>query len=315
MVHVPVLPKQVLEYLSPKKNENFIDATIGEGGHATAILEKNKPGGRVLGIEVDKDIYRETKRRMAEFPISNFQFPNRFSSRLVLVNDSYANLKEIVEENSFGLADGILFDLGMSSWHLEESGRGFSFLKDEPLDMRFKTANNVLTAEKIINEWPQKELERIFREYGEERFSRRIAERICEKRKEKPIRTTFQLVEIIRKAAPLARRRKKIFRNPGGSGKRFAARAFQALRIAANDELNNFEKVLPQSMEVLDKGGRIVVISFHSIEDRIAKNFLKEESKKGLLKILTKKPITAGSGEIKLNPRARSAKLRAAIKL
>jgi len=305
MVHVPVLPKQVLEYLNPKANENFIDATIGEGGHSIGILEKNKPNGKVLGIEIDSEQIKNCGKRL-----------KKFKDRIILVNDSYTNLKEIVEKNNFGSINGILFDLGMSSWHLEESGRGFSFLRDEPLIMRYarnqtqslklKTGLNseILTAEIIINQWPEKKLAKIFKEYGEERYARRIAQGIVQNREIQPIKTTGQLVEIIRKAVPSGCQHRRIH---------FATRAFQALRIAVNDELNNFEKVLPQSMEILGKGGRMVIISFHSLEDRIAKNFLKAESKKGLLKILTKKPITAGSEEIKSNPRARSAKLRAAV--
>ena len=303
MIHIPVLQKEVLNYLQPKPNENFIDATIGEGGYAFAVLNKNKPKGRVLGIEIDENIYQEAKRKMAEF-----------SGRLILVNDSYINLKEIVKRNKFEPVDGILFDLGMNSWHLEKSGRGFSFLRDEPLIMRYtcsqvqnKTGLNLknLTAEAIVNQFPEEKLVKIFREYGEERFARRIAGKICEERKRKLIKTTFQLKSIVIRAIPKKIRYSRI---------RCLARIFQSLRIAVNNELDNLEKVLPQTIEILKPGGRLVVISFHSLEDRIVKNFLKDESKKGRFKILTKKPVIADLEEIKVNPRARSAKLRAAIK-
>lgn len=193
---------------------------------------------------------------------------------------------------------GILFDLGMSSWHLEESGRGFTFLKDEPLDMRYSLEND-LTAEEIVNNYSQEKIEKILKEYGEERFAKRIAKRIIQTRPRK-IKSTFQLVEIIKKAVP--GKRTKI--HP-------ATRTFQALRIAVNDELNNFKKALFQAVEVLEKGGRIVIISFHSLEDRIVKNFFKDSN----LNILTKKPVISSQEEIKINRRSRSAKLRAATKV
>lgn len=289
-MHKPVLEKEVLQYLNPQPNENFIDATIGEGGHAAAILKKIGPSGKVLGIDWDAEIVKK----------------NKSQDRLILVNDSYANLKKIVEENNFKPVQGILLDLGMSSWHLEESGRGFSFLKDEPLTMKYQTDSNGLTAEKIVNEYSQEEIEKILREYGEEKFSRRIAGEIIKERKIKPIKTTFQLVEVIRRATPLSYQHGKIH---------FATRTFQALRIAINGELDNLIKVLPQAIEILEKGGRLAVISFHSLEDRIVKNFFKDNKKKEVVKILTKKPVIASLEEIKNNPRSRSAKLRTAIKI
>ena len=281
-VHIPVLKKEVLQYLDPKPNENFIDCTLGQSGHAIGILEKNKPNGKVLGIELDKDIC--VKLGLTQ------------TKRLILVNDSYVNLKEIVKKRKFTPINGILFDLGMSSWHLEESGRGFTFLKDESLDMRYSLDND-LTAERIINEYSQEKIEKILKEYGEERFAKKIAKRIIQQR---PIKSTFQLAEIIKKAVPGKRTRI----HP-------ATRTFQALRIAVNDELNNLKKALPQTVEVLEKGGRIVIISFHSLEDRIVKNFFKNSN----LKVLTKKPVIPSQEEIKINRRSRSAKLRAATKL
>ncbi len=301
-MHIPVLQKEVLEYLDPKPNENFIDCTINGGGHALAILEKIKPNGKILGIDLDEKVTGHLK----------------IKDNLILVCDNYVNLKEIVEKNqtarfarcnssgikNFRLLSGILFDLGMSSWHLEESGRGFSFMRDEPLDMRYSIKSQI-TAERIINEFSKEEIERILREYGEERFAKRIAREIVEARKIKPIRNTFQLVEVIKKAFPSRYKYSKLH---------FATRTFQALRIAVNDELNNLKKALPQAIGALENRGRIVVISFHSLEDRIVKNFFKEEVKKGLIKILTKKPVRPTEEEIKINPRCRSAKLRAAIK-
>ncbi|MDO8663377.1 MAG: 16S rRNA (cytosine(1402)-N(4))-methyltransferase RsmH, partial [Candidatus Wildermuthbacteria bacterium] len=225
--------------------------------------------------------------------------------RIVLVNDNFANLGEIVKNAGFNRVNGILFDLGISSWDLEGSGRGFSFLKNEPLDMRYGSQNQ-LTAGKIVNYWSAKDLERILTEYGEERFSREIAAGIISFRQVKPIETTLQMVEIVRKAIPYKYQRQKI--NP-------ATLTFQALRIAVNDELNNLKNALPQALEILKSGGRIAVISFHSLEDRIVKTFFRDKSKEGLLNILTKKPITPSFEELRSNPRSRSAKLRAVIKI
>jgi 16S rRNA (cytosine1402-N4)-methyltransferase len=288
-MHIPVLQKEVLEYLSPKPNQNFIDCTIGEGGHSAAILERIAPRGKILGIDRDPDILKAAKLKIKNEKLKN---------NLILVCGNFADLKEIVHKNKFKSVSGILFDLGMSSWHLEESGRGFSFNRREPLDMRY-SLQNPLTAEKILNYWSKSELEKILREYGEERRSRKIAEKIAEVRKVKPIKNTVQLREIVEKA---------------GSSPR---KTFQALRIAVNDELENLKKALPQAVDILEKGGRLVVISFHSLEDRIVKNYFKEKAKGGLpiVKILTKKPITPSPEEIKQNPRSRSAKLRAICKV
>jgi len=294
MAHTPVLQKEVLEYLDPKPSENFIDCTIDGGGHASAILERNKPNGKVLGIDWDQN------------QIENWGLKiENFKNRLTLVCDNFVNLKEIAKKEKFSQVSGILFDLGMSSWHLEESGRGFSFLKKEPLDMRYNP-QSPLTAEKIINYWSKSEIEKILKDFGEESFFQEIADRIINFRKIKPIETTTQLVEIVKGATPGWYQRKKI--HP-------ATKTFQALRIAVNDELNNLEKTLPQTIEILKKGGRLVMISFHSLEDRIIKNFLKEKSKEESIKILTKKPISPAQEEIKINPRSRSAKLRAAMKI
>ena len=293
MIHIPVLTKEVLQYLDPQPNENFIDATIGEAGHTVEILEKNKPDGKVLGIEWDSEIYNITKSKIAEF-----------SNRLIVVNDSYVNLIKIIERGGFKPVNGILLDLGMSSYQLETSGRGFSFMKNEILDMRY-SMENVLTAEKIINEYPEIEIENILRDYGEEKFAKQIAKKITERKKITRIQSTFELRDIIREAIPSKFSREKIH---------FATRSFQAIRIAVNGELDNLTEFLPKALEVLSSQGKLVVISFHSLEDRIVKNFFKEKSKESLIKILTKKPIKADRVEILKNPRSRSAKLRAILK-
>lgn len=293
-VHKPVLTKEALEYLDPKPNENFIDGTMGEAGHTVLILEKNAPEGRVLGI--DQDFWQIENSKLAT---------SNFKKRVVLVNDSYANLQLIVKENNFKPVSGILLDLGYSSWQLEKSKKGFSFQKNEILDMRYDI-ENILTAEKIVNEYSEDELRRILKEYGEERFAKQIAKKIIAHRGTNKIKSSFELVSIIEKAIPSKFRHGKIH---------CASRTFQALRIEVNDELNNLIKVLPDALSILSLRGRLVVISFHSLEDRIVKNFFKDKEKEKLVKILTPKPITATDREILANPRSRSAKLRAIVKI
>lgn len=296
-LHKSVLKKEVIEILEPKANENFIDATISGGGHAMEILKRNGPKGKVLGIDWDKEIIENLKSKVKN---------SEFKKRLILVNGNFKNLKEIVKKNCatwMGKTSGIIFDLGFSSWHIEKSERGFSFKKDEILDMRY-SQNTTLKAVDILNKWPEKEIERILREYGEEKFSRKIAKAIIEKRKKKPIIKTKELVEVIEKI--ISKKKGEI--HP-------ATRTFQALRIAVNEELENIKKALPQAIEVLKSGGKLVVISFHSLEDRIVKNFFNEKEKMELVKILTKKPLRPTFLEIKENPRARSAKLRAIEKI
>ncbi|MDP3995959.1 MAG: 16S rRNA (cytosine(1402)-N(4))-methyltransferase RsmH [bacterium] len=294
-MHIPVLQKEVIEYLDPKPDENFIDATLGSAGHTIAILEKNGPKGKVLGIDRDPEQIKNSKLNIKDAESRN---------RLIAVCDNFANLKEIAEREKIKEVSGIIFDLGMSSWHLEDSGRGFSFLKEEPLDMRYGDSS-MLSAEKILNYESCQEIERILREYGEEGFSKRIAEKIIEVRKTKPIKTTYQLVDIIREAVPTGYQHQKIH---------YATRTFQAMRIAVNGELDSLIKVLPQAVEILKCGGKIVLISFHSLEDRIVKNFFREKARENILKIITKKPIVPTVEEIKINNRSRSAKLRAAEK-
>ena len=295
-MHLPVLQKEVIKYLAPQKNENFIDATFGEGGHALPILERIKPKGRLLGIEIDPQLYEEIREKLKEGNEQIFE-------RLILVNDSYVNLPRIIERYQFRPIAGILFDLGISLWHIEKSRRGFSFKRDEPLDMRFNAQINKLTAFEIVNYWPKEKIEKILKDFGEEKFARKIAENIAKRREVEPIRTTFDLIEVIEKSTPLPVKRKlKI--HP-------ATKTFQALRIAVNRELSNLEEALNFLPKILDKGTRIVIISFHSLEERIVKRKFLEAKSKGLLEILTKKPVVASKEEIKINPSARSAKLRA----
>jgi len=292
-MHTPVLLKEVIEYLNPQPNENFIDATLGEGGHTKAILEKNGPTGKVLGIEVDPFLYQKAKQTIQK------------TERLILVNDSYVNLEKIVKEKQFQPVNGIIFDLGMCSWQLDESQRGFSYLKDEPLDMRFNPKNS-LTAAEIINFWKIEDLEKILREYGEEKYAKRITLAIKEMRRKKRIVSTQELGEIVKKVLP---------KNYDDYRLHPAVRTFQALRIAVNNELENLKMGLTLALKILAPQGKIIVISFHSLEDRIVKNFFRDNAKQDTLKILTKKPITSSPEEIKNNIRSRSAKLRAALKI
>ncbi|OIO48617.1 MAG: 16S rRNA (cytosine(1402)-N(4))-methyltransferase [Parcubacteria group bacterium CG1_02_40_82] len=294
-MHIPVLQKEVLEFLSPKADENFIDATIGGGGHAFEILKHTAPNGKLLGIDVNLAAIEDLKEKIKNEEIKN---------RLILICGNFSNLQNIVRDFNFNSVRGVLADLGFSSGEIETSGRGFSFLRDEPLDMRY--GKNELTAEKIINNWSDQDLTKIFREYGEERFADKIAAAIVRDRKTKRIETTFELVRIIRQSTPYFYHRRRL--HP-------ATKVFQALRIAVNDELNNLNKFLPQVLDVLVSGGRLAIISFHSLEDRIVKNFLKEKKREGLIEILTKKVTRPRHEEIAQNPRARSAKLRAAIKI
>ncbi len=302
-MHIPVLLNEVIKLLDPKENENFIDATLGEGGHTLALLQKTSPAGKVLGIDLDPETLEIAHRKL-----------HAFGERLVLANDNFKNLEEIIADNKFKEISGIVFDLGMSSRDIDEAGRGFSFLKDEPLLMNFGS-DTMLTAEHIVNGWPESELEKIIRLYGEEKFSRQIARAIIARRIVKPIKTTFDLVEVIENATPnfyhhgrIPHRRASTLR-----GKHPATRTFQALRIAVNDELNSLQKGLETSLKILSSGAKISVISFHSLEDRIVKNFFRDN--KNVLKILTKKPVAPAQVEILNNPRARSGKLRVAQKI
>lgn len=291
MMHVPVLENKVLKYLAVEPNQNFIDCTTGAAGHASAILTKNEPEGKVLGIDRDPEVIEKLKSK-------------NLSKRLKLIQGNFANLDRLVEQVGFTHVHGVLFDFGVCSYHFGKSGRGFTFRKEEPLDMRFNPEQKV-TAQDLLNKKSKEELKEILSEYGEERYADSIASQITKSREKESIITTTQLVEIIREAVP----------DKYENGKRhFATRTFQALRIAVNEELKNIKKGLRKALRVVEPGGRIVAISFHSLEDRIVKNFFKKQAEQEKLKILTKKPITPSSGEVKNNPRSRSSKLRAAKK-
>jgi len=294
-MHVSVLLKEVIEYLNPRPGENFIDCTINGGGHSLEIFKQIGPNGKILGIDWDSGVLEKLESKL----------DNKTKKSFILICDNYRNLKNIVGNNNFSPVHGILFDLGMSSWQLGASGRGFSFQKDEPLDMRY-SENQTLTAKEIINQWPEEELIKIFGEYGEERRARAIAREIVFRRKRGVVESTTDLVEIVRGAIPARQRFGRIH---------FATRIFQALRLATNEELENLSKGLEAATDVLAAGGRLAVISFHSLEDRIVKNFLREKAREKKLEILTKKPIVPDWREAQENPRSRSAKLRAAIKL
>lgn len=311
--HVPVLLNETLEYLDPQPGQNFVDCTLGGGGHALEILKRVMPEGRVLGIDLDEKALESVMSKVHKV------------NNLVLVQDNFANLKNILDEKKFYPVHGILMDLGISSAEYEESGRGFSFQKKEPLDMRFgkDTTSCVSTADEIINSWHKEELAKIFKEYGEEPLAMKIADRIVNERKENKIDNTKQLADLIFGEYKKAYKNKTFKKHP-------ATKVFQALRIAVNDELGNLEKILPQTLEILESGGRVAVISFHSLEDRIVKNFFQENAKgcvcppefpvcichhEPKVKILTKHPVDPSREEIEKNPRARSAKLRVAEKI
>ncbi len=294
MIHKPVLLNEILEFFNPKQGDIFIDGTANGGGHTLALWDRVKPTGKVLAIDKDKDIVKKLKEKVKED-----------NKNIQIVSDSYANLKNIVDQKEFGKVSGILLDLGYSSYHIDVSGRGFSFQKDEPLIMRYEPDIEIgkdLTAYEVINSFSENDIADIIYKYGEERASRKIAKRIVLKRKQKNIETSGELAEIIEEVFF-----KKHFKiHP-------ATKSFQALRIFVNDELGNLERALPQMHEILKTGGKVAIISFHSLEDRIVKNFFRDNKDK--FKIITKKPVVADKEETKENPRARSAKLRVAEKI
>jgi 16S rRNA (cytosine1402-N4)-methyltransferase len=290
-MHIPVLENEVIKHFGPKPNENFIDCTAGSGGHAIEILKRTAPRGKLLAIDLDEHQISDTKNQLQK---------SGLLPRAILINGNYANLQDIVSQNKFKNISGLLLDLGFSSWHIDDSKRGFTFLKNEPLDMRYDLKGQ-LTVEKILNFWSERDIERILREYGQESFSRQIAKGIVEARRVVPIKRTLQLVEVVKRAIAGKAKEERIH---------FATKTFQALRIAVNEELENLKKILPQTVKLVNPGGKIVIISFHSLEDAIVKDFFGSEEKKGTLKIITQKPEVASSKEISANSRARSAKLR-----
>lgn len=292
MTHIPVLLKETIEILDPKPGEFFIDGTVGSGGHSTEIIKRISPNGIFLGIDWDKKAVEksEIELKAISYKLKSF----------LLVHGNYADLPKILKKQKLPKADGLFLDLGYSSTQIDSSGRGFSFMKNEPLNMRYDNKNTE-TAGEIVNQFSEKDLADIIFKYGEERFSRQIAKKIVEERKKKRILTTFDLVEIIKKAVPKSYERGRI--HP-------ATRTFQALRIYANNELENLKNLLKNIDKIVEKG-KVAIISFHSLEDRIVKNCFRNMAKEGNAKILIKKLITPTYEEIKQNPRSRSAKLRA----
>ncbi|MFC1667176.1 16S rRNA (cytosine(1402)-N(4))-methyltransferase RsmH [Candidatus Omnitrophota bacterium] len=293
-LHEPALLKEVIHFLNPGAGDIIIDATVGGGGHAQEIMRRINPGGVLVGIDRDSESLKiaHEKLKSSEGPFK-------------LINKDFKDLKEITEDIKIGEVDGVLFDLGISSIQMEAKERGFSIKNNGPLDMRMDRKQR-LTAKDLVNLLKEEELSRLIRDFGEERFYRRIARGIVAARKKKEIQTTAELAEIVSRSMPYRRGRERI--HP-------ATRTFQAIRIRVNAELAAIEKALKDIPLILKRGGRLCVISFHSLEDRIAKNVLKEFKAESTFRILTKKPVTAREEELLRNPRARSAKLRAAIKL
>ncbi len=294
-VHKPVLLNEVIEVLNLKSGDVVLDGTVGGGGYLKAICELAGEDGIVIGLDQDKSALNKIKEQSC-------------ICKRYLINENFRNLDKVLDDLKIKKVNSIVFDLGLSSDQLENSGRGFSFQKDESLLMSFKRelTENDLTAREIVNEWDEQNLADIIYGYGEERFAKRIAKQICKARKEKPIETTYDLVEIIKLAVP----------NRYQHGKtHFATKTFQALRITVNDEMEALREGLKKGFERLDANGRMAVVSFHSLEDRIVKKFFRGKKDDGAAELITKKPITPGREEIQNNPRARSAKLRGIEKL
>jgi len=303
-VHVPVLLDEVLAGLQPQRGGYFVDCTVGLGGHAAAILEKISPSGRLLGIDADPEAIKVSQDKLSDY-----------GEAVTLVNDNFVNLEAICRRYHFHPVDGILFDLGVSSLQLDTAERGFSFHLDAPLNMRFDPGQG-LTASDIVNSFSEQELAKLIEKYGEEHHSRRIARYIVQNR---PIATTVELASLVEQA--LGGKRAKI--HP-------ATRTFMALRIAVNSELQNLELALKQTINLLRPGGRLTVISYHSLEDRIVKQFMRDAASSCLcppgtvicrcghtptLQLISRKVIKPTSLEIESNPRSRSAKLRIAERL
>jgi 16S rRNA (cytosine1402-N4)-methyltransferase len=280
--------KEVLEILNPGKDGVYVDATIGTGGHAENILKLIGPDGKLIGIDRDSEALKVAERRLSD-------------RMAVLKRGKFSDMESLVYSEGVLEVDGILFDLGVSMIQLKDLERGFSFVSEKRLDMRMDMRQKV-SAWDIVNSYSERELEQVLREFGEERLSRKIARSIVSARSKKPINTCSELSKIVEGAY-------------GGRGKTHpATRTFQALRIEVNSEIEEIGAGLDASLRLLKRGGRLCIISYHSLEDRIAKNFMRNNSKKGLIKILTKKPKTPSPEELRLNPSSRSAKLRAGEK-
>ena len=297
--HISVLADEVIENLNIKSDSIYVDLTLGKGGHSKLILENLSNKGRLIGLDQDQDALNAARENLKDF------------TNVTFIKSNFENIDQVLKELDVYKIDGALMDIGVSSYQIDNGDRGFSYMNDGPLDMRMDTTKE-LTAEKIINEYPKKELVRIFSEYGEERFSKTIARKIIETREQYPIDTTFKLRELIQKS---------VRTNEAHPEKR----VFQALRIEVNRELEVLENTLEKVVDHLNIDGRLCVISFHSLEDRIVKNKFKDLEKdcicppslpvcvcnhKAKIKIVNKKPITASKNELELNSRSKSAKLR-----
>lgn len=302
--HISVLKEQAVEGLNIQTNGVYIDCTLGGGGHSYEIAASLGSEGKLIAFDQDIDAMEAAKKNLADF-----------ADKVIYINDNFRNLGSQLERLGISKVDGILFDLGVSSPQLDRNERGFSYQQDALLDMRMNQSQE-LTAYHVVNEWTYQDLVKIFFRYGEEKFSKQIARKIEAQREKKPIETTDELVELIKAGIPAAARR---------TGGHPAKRIFQAIRIAVNDELNAFEEALHQAAEKVAVGGRISVITFHSLEDRICKQAFKKwssvpplprnipvipEEKRPPFKLITKKPILAEERELESNRRARSAKLR-----
>lgn len=307
--HIPVLPEEVLRFLAPKPGGIYLDGTVGGAGHSALILESSAPDGILVGLDRDPEALAAARMKLSPY-----------GERVRLFHRNYDGLAEVIAGLGFPGIDGFLLDLGVSSHQLDSGERGFSFQQDAPLDMRMDAGRGESAAD-LVNGLSEAELARIIGEYGEERWAKRVAAFITRARQEVPIETTARLVDIIKGAIPRGAWEERL--HP-------ATRTFQALRIAVNDELGSLERGMAAGLRLLNKGGRGVIISFHSLEDRLVKNGFRSAAKgctcpKNLprcvcnavpqVKILTGKPITAGDTEVRVNPRARSAKLRAVEKL
>ena len=306
--HVSVLLEACLEGLAIRPDGIYVDGTLGGAGHSSRIAARLTTG-RLIGIDRDPTALRAAGERLAPF-----------GDRVTLVHGNFCQISEILRDLKIDGVDGILLDLGVSSPQLDDGSRGFSYMSDAPLDMRMDTGDS-LTAYTVVNTWPEEELRRILFEYGEERYAARIAGAICRRRAEQPVRTTLELVDVIRSALPAAALREK--QHP-------AKRSFQAIRIAVNDELGAVRQVMEDAIPALNPGGRLAVITFHSLEDRIVKNAMAAAARgctcppefpicvcgnKPKVKLITRKPVTASAEELAANPRSRSAKLRVCQKL
>ena len=306
--HVSVLLDECLEGLNIKPDGTYVDGTLGGAGHSSQIV-KRLTTGHHIGIDRDPVALKAAGERLAPF-----------GDKVTLVHSNFCEIKQVLEDLEIEGVDGILLDLGVSSPQLDDGSRGFSYMADAPLDMRMNS-EDTMSAYDVVNTWSQDELKRILYDYGEERYAPRIAAAICARRAEKPIETTLELVDVIRSAMPAQALREK--QHP-------AKRSFQAIRIAVNDELGSVEKVMRDAIPCLNKGGRLAVITFHSLEDRIVKNAMADAAKgctcppnfpvcvcgkKPKVKLITRKPIVSGEEELERNPRARSAKLRVCEKL